>query len=480
VSEHTTSPALSAPAPSLLSELLALLAAHRPAFRQDRPHARSTALVLASLFAFARHTVTQLLVALGQTEQDWSAWYRLFSVPRLDYEELTRCYLRQTLAVIPPTNPFVAVVDGVQVPRHSRTMPGTTWLKHPRTPVFFPGIHRAQRFVHLAALLPPEQGYSRALPLRWEHAFPQKAVRREVLPVRKEGEAARDAMRWLRRELDAAGRIDQDLLVVGDGSYDSAALWTELPERTILLARTARNRALFALPGPEPKRRGAPRKYGERARTPAAWLQERSGWQQATLLVRGRTVHTRYRVEGPYVVRKAANQPVFLLVVPGIDRRTKRRRRERDPHFWLVNARRNGDQWVLPLPVTMLLTWAWQRWEVEVSHRELKTTLGVGEMQCWSVSSAVLAVQWQVWSYAVLVLAGYRAWGLLDSPLRPPGRWWSGAPRWSLATLWRGYRQELWQMPEFRALGTGTEGILAENGAGMRALSNAVQGASRT
>lgn len=320
MAEHTTS--LPVPSP-LLTELQALLAAHRPAFRQDRPFARSTALVLASLFAFARHTVTQLLVALGQTEQDWSAWYRLFSVPRLDYAALTRCYLRETLREMGADRPYVAVVDGVQVPRHSRTMPGTTWLKHPRTPVFRVGIHRAQRFVHLAALLPREQGYSRALPLRFEQAAPQKAVRREVLPARKEWEAGQEAMTWLRTELDAAGRQEQDLLVVGDGSYDTAGLWTSLPERTVLLARTARNRALFALPHPAPKRRGAPRKYGERARPPAAWLQERRGWAQTTLEVRGRRIPTRYRVEGPFVVRTASSQPVFLVVVPGIDRRVR-------------------------------------------------------------------------------------------------------------------------------------------------------------
>lgn len=245
--EHTTSPSPSPRPASLLEELLALLAAHRPAFRQDRPFARSTALVFASLFAFARHTVTQLLVALGQTEHDWSAWYRLFSVPRLDYEALTRCYLRQTLEEIGTDGPYAAVVDGVQLPRHSRTMPGTTWLKHPRTPVFLPGIHRAQRFVHLAGLLPREEGYSRALPLRFELACPEKAMRRDVLPARKEWEAGQEAMTWLRRELDAAGRQEQRLLVVGDGNYDTAGLWTSLPERTILVARTARNRALFAL-----------------------------------------------------------------------------------------------------------------------------------------------------------------------------------------------------------------------------------------
>ena len=187
------------------------------------------------------------MVALGQTEHDWSAWYRLFSVPRLDYDELTRCYVRETLHEIGTDGPFVAVVDGVQLPRHSRTMPGTTWLKHPRTPVFLPGIHRAQRFVHLAGLLPREEGYSRALPLRFELACPEKAMRRDVLPARKEWEAGQEAMTWLRRELDAAGRQEQRLLVVGDGNYDTAGLWTSLPERTILVARTARNRALFAL-----------------------------------------------------------------------------------------------------------------------------------------------------------------------------------------------------------------------------------------
>ena len=66
----------------LLTGLLELLAAFRPAFRQERPYRRCVALVLGSVFAFARHTLSQLLLTLGVTEQDWSAWYRLFSAPR--------------------------------------------------------------------------------------------------------------------------------------------------------------------------------------------------------------------------------------------------------------------------------------------------------------------------------------------------------------------------------------------------------------
>lgn len=453
MSQDTSVPTAAPALPPLLAALWTLLDAHRPAFRQERPYQRMVALVFGTLFAVARHTLTQLLLTLGLTAADWSAWYRLFSRPRLDYAQLTGCFLRETLREIPETEPYVAVVDGVQVPRHSRRMPGTAWLKCPRTPPWKPGAWRAQRFVHLAGLLPRVAGYSRALPLRWETAFPPKAVLPAGMVARREWEAALVALQWLRTQLDLAGRMTQRLLILGDGGFDVTDLWRALPERVILLTRTARNRALYALPVAE-KRRGPPRKYGDRVRTPAAWLAERSGWQRVTLTVRGREIPVRYRVEGPLLVKRAATQPLFLLVVPGIDR--QRRRLHRDPTFWLVSAVHQDDRWVLPLPAADLLAWAWQRWEVEVCHRELKSGFGLGEMQCWGVISTVLATQWQAWVYAVLVLAGYRTWGLTGSPLTPPARWWGGAPRWSLGTVWRGYRQALWGTSEFRALWTGT------------------------
>jgi len=250
----------------LLGCLLELLAAFRPAFRQERPYRRCVALVFGSVFAFARHTLSQALLALGVTEQDWSAWYRLFSVPRLDLDELNAALVRQTLSEIPATGPYVVAVDGVQVPRWSLKLPGTSWLKAPRTPKWKPGIHRAQRFFHLAALLPiTQRGYSRALPLRWVPAFPPKAVPGRT-PARTEGQAAGEELTWLRGRLDAAGRTTQDLLAVGDGSYDTADLWTALPPRTTLVARCAKNRALFRLPAPTSGPRcGAPRTYGARA-----------------------------------------------------------------------------------------------------------------------------------------------------------------------------------------------------------------------
>ncbi len=489
MSEHSTLPTNEpSSTPPLLFELLRLLDAHRCAFRQERTFLRMQALLFGHLFSFARHTITQALVALGLTKSDWSAFYRLFSIPRMDYEALSSRFFEEILTHFAPSEPFVAAVDGVQVPRHSHKMAGTSWLKNPRTPPFMPGIHRAQRFVHLAGLLPKsEQGYSRALPLRWESAFPEKAIAAAAKP-RKEWEAGLDAIGWLREHMDALGRSMQRLLVVADGTYCTAELFKELPEGVVLLARCARNRALYELPLPpksKKKRRGRRRLYGERSRAPHQWLCERGGWREARVMVRGRQVRLRHRVEGPFLLKKASERPLFLLVVKGVERPRKKQRR--DPAFFLVSALQSEGRptegrpttWVMPYSPEELLSWAWQRWEVEVSHREMKTSFGLGEIQCWNARSVVLSVRWQAWCYGVMVLAGYRAWGLSRGPLRPGGRWWGGSGRWSLGTLWRGYRRELWGCEQFRPLWRLTGDGYYEKEAYLVGMNNAVFGSLR-
>jgi hypothetical protein len=464
--KDTMAPASPPAGSPLLREVWPLLAAHRPAVRQRRCFARLRALVLGhlDLGAAPRPPLTQVLRALGLVDADWSAFYRLFSRPRLDYGVLTRCFVRATLADMPPERPYVTVVDGVQVPRSSRTMPGTSWLHAPRTPPFQRGIHRAQRFLHLATLLPRRNGYSRALPLRVVPAFPPKAVPGAAAP-QTEWQAAQAELQRLRTELDAAGRREQGVLTLGDGSFDVVQVWRSLPARTALLVRTAANRVLYALPPlpPATPSRGRPRCYGERAPTPQTWLHVRGGWQRTTLRVRGRDIPLRYRVEGPFVRERAPRQPLFLLVVKGMDQARGRHSRRRQPAFWLVSAVQQADgQWTLPLPAPEVLAWAWQRWEVEVSHRELKHTWGLGAMQCWHPLASVRSVQVRAWMYAVCVLAGYRAWGYDRHPRRPTGLWWRGAWRWSLSTLWQAYTQALHQHRDFAPGRAGIPGTWAE------------------
>jgi hypothetical protein len=316
----------------LLTALFPLLEAHRPAFRQERPYRRATGLVLGWLLTFERHTVTRLLASLGLVDADWSAFYRLFAQPRFDYAELSRCLLRETLPLADPTQPYLVALDGVMVPRHSRTMPGTGWVLAPQTAPFKRGLRRAQRFVDCCWLpTPTADGYSRAVPVRWEDAFPPKAMPATDCPARTEWAAGLAGLTWVRTELDAAERAEQRLLGIADTTYGAKGMWQDLPERVDLLVRCAKNRALFALPTPPPPgTRGRKRIYGEQAPHPVDWLRERGGWQHTTVAVRGRTIPVTSRVAGPYLLKGAPQRPVFLLVVKGIAKQSAKHKR-RDP-----------------------------------------------------------------------------------------------------------------------------------------------------
>ncbi len=434
--------------PKIMHALFELLEAHRGIFGQERVFTRVVGLVLGEVFGFARHTVTQGLLALGLTDVDWSPWYRLFSRERFVPEEAGAVVLRETLKAVRDNEPYVIGVDGVQVPRSSLKMPGTSWLKASRTAGFRPGLHRAQRFVNLSWLAPLEDGYSRAIPLQWLPAYTAKAVAAQAAAC-KEWEAGLQAIRWVRARLDAAGRREQLPLVLVDGSYERVVeFWKGLPERTVCLGRSAKNRALYELPIYSGF--GRPPEYGPLAKHPGEWLHAKPGWKTMSVMVRGQPREMCYRLEGPFVRNGMPHLPVFLVVVRGMDRHRNGKRLRRKPAFYLVNAFQENNQWVLPLPIESLLAWAWQRWELEVQHRELKSGFGLGEKQCWNTRSATVSVQWSAWVYALLLLAGYRTFGLLHGPATP-GRWWPGARRWSFNTLWRAFRAALWNTPHFRA-----------------------------
>jgi hypothetical protein len=127
---HTTQPVL-------LQKLFELLEAHRGVFRQERVYWRNVGMVLGELFNFGRRTVvTQMMMSLGVLDGDWSAWYRVFSRGRYEKERISRVILGEALQEVPGHELYVMGVDGVQISRSSLKMPGTGWLKAPRTPVF--------------------------------------------------------------------------------------------------------------------------------------------------------------------------------------------------------------------------------------------------------------------------------------------------------------------------------------------------------
>ncbi len=447
-------PAHDTPRPTSLAAIwFALLAAYRPVVRQERVFVRLVHLSVGGVLALGRHTLSQLLVALGVGDQDWTAWYRLFSRGRINLLAVQETLVAQVAAELPADGPIVVGVDTTQLPRTSRRMPGCGYTVQARTPKWRRGIHLAQRFVGISLLLPRSaSGESRAVPLRWRLLRTAKTTPMGNEPERTESQGAVDLVVWVRACLDAAGRPDQPLVVLGDGAYSNAGVLRGLPARSALCARCAKNRALWQVPSYRPGR-GRPRRYGERGPTPIETLHAETGWQDYRFAVRGREVTVTAKATGPWVVRGAPFHPVLLVAVKGVDRGTGTTRRQRDPQFFLTSvAMRSEDEWCLAVPLAELLAWAWQRWEVEVMHRELKSGFGVGEQQAFSQTGAASVIPWLVWVYGLVVLAGYRAWGYAPPPGPDRGTWWRPR-RWSVGRLLQELRAELWQAGDFGPVG---------------------------
>jgi hypothetical protein len=428
----------------------------RGAFGQSRVFWTACLLALGCLFAFCRKTVTQLLVALGQTSCDWTRWYRLLSRRRFDYDELCRLTFGLAHELFARSGSgadavFAMAVDATHVTRSGKKFSGVHWAKAAGTPVFRPGIQLRQRFENSVALTPIEDGYSRAIPMEILAADPPKALAFGQDAARTEWEAGLQAIKNARHRLDGCGQQTRDLLVLGDGAYDVNGIWNALPAHTILMTRCSRNRRLHALPPERAKQPapGAPLKYGQRCATPKQMRADNKHWAKVTLRVRGRDRESRHRVEGPFVLEGAADSPVYLILVGGMDRKVRGKRVRHEPTQYLVSARRAtaDGRWTLPLEVSTLLSWMWQRWEIEVCHREMKTTFGLGQMQCWSRMGSTRSVQFMGWAYAMFALTGLQVWNGVTSAncsAHPPGKWWAGSGRWSFNRLWHALRHAFW------------------------------------
>jgi hypothetical protein len=437
----------------LVDHLLALLAAVAPATAQRRTHTRLVLLTLGHLLALGRQTLTQVLVALGLGAHDWSAWYRLFNRERVRVPVLQRQVVRALVAQLAPGAPLVVALDATQLPRSSWRFPGVGWTRAPRAPHWHPGLHQAQRLEVLSGLLPRSAaGDSRAVPIRATYLRSPQTRPIGAVPLQSEGVAGVRLVRWLRLLLTLAlpGEQDRPMLVLADGAYSTAPVIRRLPRGCWLLARGAKNRALWAVPAQDPHHRGRRRIYGERGPTPQQTLHQRTGWQTTTVVVRGRPIPLTATVTGPWLVQRAGGHPLMLIVVKGIDHAIARHRRRRDPQFFLCSAvEASPGQWVLPLPLTELLGWAWQRWEVEVMHRELKSGFGLGDQQAWSASGALGSTAWVLWTYALVILAAYAVWGLGPAPGPDLGRWYRPR-RWAIGRVRQEVRAELWHLAELQ------------------------------
>lgn len=435
----------------LLAEWLTLIARWEEVFSQQRVFHRARRLALGLLVGLGLRTVTRALGAVGREQKPWSSDYRVFSRSPWAVRALFAPIVDEAVALQPAGAPLVVAGDYTHVLRAGRKVKAAHWMRDPLSPAFHVNLVRGVRFFHLAMIVPSAVAAPRAVPV----AFAESPVPRK--PGKRADEAAWEAYRAeqkkqpasvaaraelvaLREYLDAHGAKDRAVLVALDGSFCQRRFLAEPIAGVHLLCR-ARKDAVLCRRHEGPGRRF----YGKETFTPESVRRDENvPWREMTGRFGSKEHPVRYKDCGEVLWRNGARRrPLrFIVLSPQPYRRSPNGKLlYHQPGYILTTD--------LTTPAPVLIQAYLDRWQIEVAHHDLKSVMGVGEAQVWNDKAVVRQPAFAVAAYALLLLAGLKAYGgerTSDMPALP--RWRGQAGRASALDLVTTLRQQLAARPD--------------------------------
>jgi hypothetical protein len=416
--------------PVLLTALLNILRAWTPAFSQARLAERAIDQALGSLLSLGRRTLSRALWALGRQDQDWSADYKLHSRANWKAQDLFQPVLEQASCFC-DDSVLVVAMDDTRFRKTGRKILTAFYQRDPLSPKFRFNLMWGLRFLHFSLLVPLYRCNAevppRSLPVRFLEApaikKPGKKASAADLEAYqqavKEFNLSRrciDLLKDFRQSADDAGLHSRTILAVGDASFCNRTLFRQSLDRIDLLARARRDCRLCLAAEP-----GSRRFYSTEQFTPDQIRQRESmPWQQARIFHGGQWRDVRYKEIGSVYWRTGgAKRPLRLFVVAPIPYASGKGQRKyyRDPAYLLTTD--------LIRPGAVLLQAYFDRWQIEVNHREIKDTLGIGQAQLRHSRSVPRQPAMLVAAYSALLLAAIQVFG----DTRPEGAF-PALPKW--------------------------------------------------
>jgi len=340
-------------------------------------------------------------------------------------------------------------VDDTGLRKTGRTILQAFYQRDPLWPPFRVNLMFGLRFLQ-AALLVPLYRHSpvgtRALPIRFQCAPvvkrpPRKAPKeqwkryRAAKKLHNLSQLFVAMMHQLRQALDAAGAVAKTLVLAVDGSFCNRTVFAVTLVGVQILAR-ARKVAVLRLRAAA----GSRRFYSTDKFTPEQVRQNHARpWKTTRLFYGGK----RRRVHWQGGARR---RPLRLLVVAPTPYRKRESSRfyYRHPAYLLTTD--------LTAPAHTLLPIYFDRWQIEVNHREEKDTLGIGQAQLWNVTSVPRQPVLAVAAYSALLLASLLTFGAARGPAYAPlPKWRRNAKRPSCLDLVTLLRKEAAEQPQLPA-----------------------------
>lgn len=414
---------------TLLTCFLQILEDWKTVFPQHRTYRRAVRQALGGLLCLGRRTLSRILWTNGGQHRAWQAEYFLHSRCQWEPRQLFDPILQRALPFCPGRYLGVAV-DDTRLRKTGRHIVQAFFQRDPLSPPFHVNLMLGLRFLQASLLVPLYRRApvgSRALPIHFEEVMAVKRPRR--LPQRKARKAkhGRPASRrklsplelaWkryrlatkrynlsqrfvraiapLRAAFDRAGAPAQILLLAVDGSFCNRTVFSAVWERVELIARTRKDCVLCFRAAA-----GSRRFYSTEKFTPEQVRQDDGlPWRTTKIFYGGKRRQVDYKdVRDVYWRGGARQRPLRLLVVrpTRYQKAQSSRYYYRQPAYLLTTVRNDT--------VRQLLQIYFDRWQIEVNHREEKDTLGVGQAQLRNVTSVPKQPAMAVAAYSALLLA---------------------------------------------------------------------------
>ena len=400
---------------TLLTAFLDITAGWRSVFPQARTFHRAVRQALGSLVCLGRRCLSRIIWANGGQHRSWGAEYFLHSRCEWQPQELFRPILQRALAYCPGRLVGVAV-DDTRLPKTGRCIRQAFYQRDPLSPPFHVNLLLGLRFLQSSLLVPTyrlARVGTRGLPLRFEEVSRVQKPSRKAPPeawqaykaALKQHNLSQSFVRTmgqLRLELDRAGGEKKLLVLAGDGSFCNRTCFRAPRDRTELIFRTRKDAVLCGRAAA-----GSRRFYDREKFTPDQVRQDETRpWSQTKVFYGGKWRKVRYKeVSVVYWQGGAGRCPLRLLVVAPTPYRKRKSSRlyYRKPAFLLTTDLKDS--------VRQLLQIYFDRWQIEVNHRDEKDTLGVGQAQLWNVKAVPKQPVLAVAAYSALLLASLIAFG---------------------------------------------------------------------
>jgi len=438
---------------NLLEAFLDQCGAWVEVFARKHTVERAVRHAVSGLCSMGRRTISRAIISAGRDGRDWSGDYLLYSRSPWEASDLFSPSVRYTAANSYEGHIAVAF-DDTKVRKTGRKIPGTCWQRDPLSPPFHVNFLYGLRFLQGSALIPlhqREQMSARGVPVCFHEARVAKKPGTRGTPEqwaayrvaqRTENLSAQfvAALGLMRTAYDQAGSAHKLLVAVCDGSFCNRTVLRAVIERTVLLVRCRKN-ARLCLPATP----GSRRVYDPVSFTPEqVRTNEQIPWQTTRVYHGGQWRTVRFKEVLHIYWRSGAKRTELRLIVvaPTPYRITKDGKAYyRQPAYLLTTD--------LYSAIPLLMQMYFDRWEIEVNHRDEKETLGIGQAQVWSSNAVPRQPALMVAAYSILLIAGLVAYGAQrTSAYLPLPRWRRNARRPSCQDLVSQLRREMDAQPQ--------------------------------